>query len=296
MTQRYQSDESVTDLIAEMKQDLVHKIGNKQAGIPTFFDNLLLTGMEAIMGNGSTGQRGVLAEYQSYGWTTGDLVSLLLQYQKSHTYPRLMALGERLACAKDRPRLPWEVDQLQLNVTSGVSECLHWQGNPLFKSVFDFAIYPMLLSELKPHTIIELGSGTGASALWLAQIASLSEADVHVYSVDLRRPQLTHDKVTFLEGNCIEIRRILPASQLERLPHPWLVIEDMHVDTFGVMEYFTPRLHKGDYFVVEDSRSKHQVLLEFMTVHPQVFKVDTRYTDFFGYNATCSADSIFVRT
>ena len=136
MTQRYQSDESVTDLIAEMKQDLVHKIGNKQAGIPTFFDNLLLTGMEAIMGNGSAGQRGVLPEYQSYGWTTGDLVRLLLQYQKSHTHPRLMALGERLACAKDRTRLPWEVEPAPV-------ECDVWRfrmfalaGNPAFQISF----------------------------------------------------------------------------------------------------------------------------------------------------------------
>ncbi|WP_263418347.1 hypothetical protein [Terriglobus albidus] len=44
---------------------------------------------------------------------------------------------------------------------SGVARCLTWRGQALFKTIYEFALYPMILCESKPQTIIELGSGTG---------------------------------------------------------------------------------------------------------------------------------------
>ncbi|MCZ6884296.1 MAG: cephalosporin hydroxylase family protein [Rickettsia endosymbiont of Ixodes ricinus] len=41
-----------------------------------------------------------------------------------------------------------------------------------------------LIQELKPKTIIEFGSFKGASALWLADIQSLSVKDGKVISID----------------------------------------------------------------------------------------------------------------
>ncbi|SFI25056.1 Cephalosporin hydroxylase [Streptosporangium canum] len=40
----------------------------------------------------------------------------------------------------------------------------------LFKNVWDLAIYQRLLLEVRPRSIIEPGSGTGAGALWLSPI------------------------------------------------------------------------------------------------------------------------------
>ena len=42
-------------------------------------------------------------------------------------------------------------------MSQGTAACLTWKGAPLFKSVFDFAILPMLLWELKPATVFEIG-------------------------------------------------------------------------------------------------------------------------------------------
>ena len=41
---------------------------------------------------------------------------------------------------------------------------------------------------------------------------------------------------------------------------------------------------------------KRQTLREFSAAHPGDYLVDTRFTDYFGRNATCAADSIFIRT
>jgi hypothetical protein len=59
------------------------------------------------------------------------------------------------------------------------------------------------------------------------------------------------------------------------------------------MDHF---LAPGDYLFVEDSRIKTQDLIRFLAQRAQRYDVDTRYTDFFGRNATCAANSIFVRT
>jgi hypothetical protein len=47
---------------------------------------------------------------------------------------------------------------------------------------------------------------------------------------------------------------------------------------------------------VEDSRIKTRELGAFLALREQHYRVDTRYTDFFGRNATCAANSIFVRS
>ena len=60
---------------------------------------------------------------------------------------------------------------------------------------------------------------------------------------------------------------------------------------------FTRYLSPGDYLVVEDSDVKRDdasaVSLQRI---PARYLVDTRFTDNFGRNATCAANSIFVRT
>jgi hypothetical protein len=47
---------------------------------------------------------------------------------------------------------------------------------------------------------------------------------------------------------------------------------------------------------VEDSDVKREALRQFLGAHPGSYLVDTHFTDYFGRNATCAADSIFVRT
>lgn len=119
--------------------------------------------------------------------------------------------------------------------------------------------------------------------------------DGHVYSVDLKNPEQEYDKVSFLRGNCWVIDRVFAAEFLRGLPHPWLFIEDAHVNVLGVLSHFHPYFREGDYVVIEDSIAKQDVLSKFMKQNHGRYKLGTCYTDFFGRNATCSHDSIFVR-
>ena len=188
-----------------------------------------------------------------------------------------------------------DIGTFELAMSQGMVDCMRWKGMPLFKTVYDFSLYTMILWSLRPASIIELGSGTGASAIWLADVARMFGIRIHVYSVDLKRPQLQNDNVTFIEGDCRVIEQVFPEHVLRDAAHPWIVIEDAHVNVSGVLGYFHQHLAQGDYCVVEDSQPKQVEIGRFLAQYPGCYKVDTYYTDFFGRNATCAQDSIFVR-
>lgn len=90
------------------------------------------------------------------------------------------------------------------------------------------------------------------------------------------------------------------------IPISWLVIEDSHENTDGILEHFHQFMESGDYFVVEDTNplvpvqpgagqiipeytpcgnELLMILKRFLERHDDC-KVDTFFTDFFGYNGT----------
>jgi len=55
----------------------------------------------------------------------------------------------------------------------GLQKSLHnyqYRGVPLLKNPFDLALYPILLWKLQSRTVIEIGSKSGGSALWLGDL------------------------------------------------------------------------------------------------------------------------------
>jgi cephalosporin hydroxylase len=116
-----------------------------------------------------------------------------------------------------------------------------------------------------------------------------------VHSVDLVKPQMDHPHVSYYQGDCNTPGQLFDAALLASEPHPWLVVEDAHENVAAVLAHFHQFLSPGDYLVVEDSDIKRVALRDFIGAHPGAYLVDTRFTDNFGRNATCAADSIFVR-
>lgn len=182
--------------------------------------------------------------------------------------------------------------------------------------------YQAILNEvfwyLRPATIIELGTYCGGNAIWMADKLRVLEIDCRIYSMDInpsliepRAKEIKPANVTFLEGDNYKIEKTFPSSFLIDMPHPWLVIEDAHENLSGVLEHFLQHMKTGDYFIVEDTNpltcTKWSVgrmymdenaayeatgtvlldeLKEFLKKHDERCKVDSFFTDFFGYNAT----------
>jgi cephalosporin hydroxylase len=194
------------------------------------------------------------------------------------------------------PRFGTEFGVDVLLTCQGAPSLMRWRGLPLMKNVFDFAMYPALIAELRPRTVFEIGSGLGASAIWFADNLAICGIDGRVHSVDRDKVAIDYPRVDFSHGDCSDPQNLFAPGLLCSEPHPWLVIEDAHHNVRGVLEHFHKYLSPGDYLVVEDSDVKRETLRHFTRAHPGDYLVDTRFTDNFGRNATCAADSIFVRT
>ena len=233
------------------------------------------------------------AQGQSLQWDLQRLRLFLDRWQQG----RFVEFSQReRSGAHYHPRFGTEFGVDVLLTCQGAPSLMRWRGTPLMKNVFDFAMYPALIAELRPRTIFEVGSGMGASAIWFADIMMFCGIAGRIHSVDQVKPALEHPRVEFRRGDCSDPERLFGPDLLRFEPHPWLVVEDAHHNVGAVLEHFHKYLSPGDYLVVEDSDVKRETLRQFVGTHPGGYLVDTRFTDNFGRNATCAADLIFVRT
>ncbi|NEP85796.1 MAG: cephalosporin hydroxylase [Okeania sp. SIO2C2] len=196
-----------------------------------------------------------------------------------------------------------------------------WKGVLLEKDPMQISSYPMLIDELKPKTIIELGALKGGSAIWFADNLELLGIEGEVYCVDNDLSQLdekakTDSRIKFLEGDCREISAVLPTELLDNLPHPWLVIEDVNDNLIGILEHFHHNgLQTGDYLIIEDTNKfmwevwwdwddkeyiergvrKLDDFRNWLMKHEEDYDIDTFYQDMYGYNASKNWNSFLKK-
>ena len=189
------------------------------------------------------------------------------------------------------------------------------RGCQVMKSADDMIVYHQLLWNLRPATVIELGTFTGGSAIWLADMLRLMDIPSQIFSMDISHSniedcvlKLKPDNVTFLLGDCYKIEETFTPEFLKDLPRPWLISDDAHTNIYGTLEHFDKFMETGDYFVAEDltpnlpafctferardyplwGTDKLKAVRKFLHDYSERYAVDSFYTDFFGYNGGCN--------
>jgi cephalosporin hydroxylase len=167
------------------------------------------------------------------------------------------------------------------------------------KCPFDYVLYQMLINEIKPDLIIEIGTNKGGSALYLADLLELNgKGELH--TIDL--PENTEDPLVrvhprikiFKEGFTGYNTNILSDYPVI------LIIEDgshQYADVLAVLDKFSAFVSKNSYFIVEDGiitelgREKEynggpqKAIAEFLKINKD-YAIDRKWCDFFGNNAT----------
>jgi len=216
----------------------------------------------------------------------------------------------------DIPKDAWEPLLVNAYVQS-------WKDILLNKSPLEIALYPMLLHELRPKTIIELGAFNGGSAVWLADNLNIFQIECAVYSLDIdisliHKKAKADKRIHFIEGDCNDLSQTLSPKLLATFPHPWLIIEDAHVNLTGVLDYFHNHgLQSEDYLIVEDTNQfmweywrdhwddKEEVeqgyqkmiqLRRWLMSHSNEYLIDTYYQDMYGKNGSKCWNSILKRS
>ncbi len=169
-----------------------------------------------------------------------------------------------------------------------------YKGLLRMKTPFDQVLYSNLVWELRPKSIIEFGSLQGGSGLWFADMLdAFGVEDAQVHSFDLMTkcvsPRARHPRLHFHAANLYDLNS-LDRELLTRLPHPWIVIDDAHVNVLNLALFVDQFVAVGDYYILEDVGLSPTI--EFVNGMQQFcrrgYAIDTDYADAFGYNVTSS--------
>jgi cephalosporin hydroxylase len=187
-----------------------------------------------------------------------------------------------------------------------------YRGIVMQKHPVEIALYMRLIWELKPRTIIEIGSLQGGSAIWMADSLNTFGIEGQVISVDLYPPSPAYKppNVSFLQGDQNDLAATLTNEVLRKLPRPWLAIEDAshhYAPTLAVLRFFDTLLKPGEYLVVEDANVTEmgvdarfkggpaRAIAEFLRDRGYDYEIDTRYCDQYGRNVTGNPNGYLVR-
>jgi cephalosporin hydroxylase len=252
---------------------LKYKINNEQDKIPSFFDNFLLRHMEEEGANSS----------KAYRWFKSVLSSKLNRFKD------FKIRSEENCIFSNHPR----TNGMSVVLSQGTHGAFTWKGHIVFKSVFDLAIYSMLIEELKPDVIIEIGSGKGGSAIWLADMVKILGLKSQIYSYDINKPDFNYPGVNFIKFDLNHLNEHIDFPENENWVGSKLIIEDAHANVPEVLNKIDNKVTKEDYLIIEDSDGKQKDLFNFVNNAKNKYLTDQHYLDLFGRNGTSATNSIF---
>lgn len=182
-----------------------------------------------------------------------------------------------------------------------------YRGVKAIRCPFDYVLYQMIITKIKPDLIIEIGTHDGGGALYMSDLMMLNGGGM-VHTIDIV------DKVTSdLVINNKNIIRFLDGYQNYDLNNAnsfnnILVIDDgshTYDDVKNSLQIFNKLVSKNSYFIVEDGILTElgyqnygggplKAIEEFLKDNTE-FEIDRRMCDFFGTNATFNVNGFLFK-
>ena len=183
-----------------------------------------------------------------------------------------------------------------------------YRGIKMIKNPFDYLLYQMIINEVKPDLIIEVGTNHGGTALYMADMLDIiGHGEIHTIDV-MEYPMdeliLNNKRIKrFLGGynsydlkNCENYQKIL-------------VIDDgshLYNHSLEILHKFKDVVSVNSYFIVEDGVLIHigltkdygggpvRAIEEFITQNDD-YIIDRKWCDFFGTNATFNTNGFLKK-
>lgn len=186
-----------------------------------------------------------------------------------------------------------------------------YRGVPAIRCPFDYILYQMLICELKPDLIIDIGTNMGGGALYMADILNaIGHGTIHTIDLIAQADQIikNHPRIKAFIGGW-QSYDLAHANGFQKI----LVIEDgshMYEDCIGALRKFSPLVSIGSYYIVEDGivselANKKTVMKNYnggplraireFLASTDAFEVDKKYCDMFGLNATFNISGYLKR-
>lgn len=180
-----------------------------------------------------------------------------------------------------------------------------YKGLRCLKVPTEMALYTLLIGELQPRTVFEIGTKEGGSALWMADQMKTHGLDGRVITIDVNKPSPWYENkrkdITLLRGNAANLGEVLTDEVLGLLLRPWMVVEDSSHrsgDTLAVLRFFDEKMQAGEYIVIEDGvvadlgrayefdGGPLAAIAQFLPECDGRYGIDAGLCDFYGHNAT----------
>lgn len=173
-----------------------------------------------------------------------------------------------------------------------------YRGVKCIKCPLDYVLYQMIINEVRPDLVIEIGTYMGGSALYFADLMDImGKGQVHTIDVDNQIDERVknHNRITFFNQDWRDYDPGL-AKGFETV----LVIEDgshKYPEVLEAMIKFESIVSVNSYLIVEDGivdelgmSGQHnggpvRGIRQFIRGNDN-FEIDHRWCDFFGKNAT----------
>jgi cephalosporin hydroxylase len=182
-----------------------------------------------------------------------------------------------------------------------------YRGIKTQRSPFDYVLYQMILFEIQPDLIIEIGTRYGGGALYLADLLDIRGGGV-IHSIDITNEcqdiVKKHPRIKLFH-NGWENYDINLTSTYNKI----LVIDDgshYYEQTLDAMRKFSSIVTPASYLIVEDgiidklgiskdyNGGPCRAIREFLRSNEN-FVVERRWCDFFGKNATNNVNGYLKR-
>ena len=173
-----------------------------------------------------------------------------------------------------------------------------YRSVPAYRSPFEYVIYQMIISELKPDLVIEIGTRFGGNTYYLADLLdNIGHGQIHTIDIidSIYEEARQHPRIKCFLGGW-EAYDIANTSDFEII----LVIEDgshMYDSCLGALHKFAPLVTENSYLIVEDGiidalgmKKKFnggpvKAIEEFLPQHRN-FHIDDSWCNFFGASTT----------
>jgi len=183
-----------------------------------------------------------------------------------------------------------------------------YRGIKMHKCPFDITMYQMIVNEIKPDLIIEIGTFKGGGALYFADLLEIiGKGEVHTINIieDVDDLQIINNPriKRFTDG--YQNYDINLAKGFETV----LIIDDgshMAIDVLNAFNKFNSLVTLGSYYIIEDGVLSDlgydstygggplQVMDEIVEKNKD-FTVDRKWCDFYGKNATFNPNGYLKR-
>jgi len=182
-----------------------------------------------------------------------------------------------------------------------------YKGIPAIRCPFDYVMCQMIIWEIKPDLIIEIGTSNGGGALYMADILNeIGNGVIHTINIENKADKEVseHPRIKlFTKGwENYDIEETKKYSKI-------LIIDDgshIYEDVLGSLTKFSHIVTTGSYFIVEDgivdelrkekgfNGGPLRAIRGFLATNDN-FIVDRKYCDMFGKNATFNVNGYLKR-